>query len=556
MKHTAITIGPIHKTLQQARSTKAIWAASYLFSYLIKKLLIKSNVTNNDVILPYFEPSDLTTSFHVGLFPDRILFNKEMPVIENHIIEVIKEFSIEIEADLKKEKQSIKQQDVVDFFQDYLHFSALHIEVPDGENKIFYLNKYLDSRELQNKVVVNAKNNFLYEFLEDKYYNFLVTNEFDAKEKRFPSTIEIAMAEFKEKNNTVYQNAVNLSFKNQRKPDGVEFQESFINQIYNNEVFNKTKLNYQKYIAVVQADGDNMGSFIREMYNQENGNELITEFSKSLFNFSRQAVTLIEKYKGTPIYAGGDDLLFICPIAHAGLIETDRPNKNKIVIKNSIITLIEDIDKIFEELILNNDLFKEILEKVNKKPSMSYGLSISYYKYPLNQALEQGVNQLFYKAKKTCEKNAVSYAILKHSGQFIGTLFHKSKPSYKTFSELITTKVHDENYVKSITHKINPLESVIYGIGSISDDTKRLEKWHNFFWNNFDESVHRKKVNGQKVLIDFLDITKKLLDEVYLENPIHNITDTNKCMEQHQSNINQVYAALRFVEFLNNKEER
>ncbi len=474
-----------------------------------------------------------------------------MSDIEKHINEVIQEFSKEVARDLGE-----NEDDLFNFFTDYLHFSALHIDVPEDENKIFFLNKYLDSKELLNKVVVNAKSNFLYDFLEEKYYNFLVTNEFDKKEKRFPSTIEIAMAEFKDKDVLVYQKSVNDSFKGQRKEDGVEFQENFTKQIYNNQGFNKVKLNYQKYIAVVQADGDNMGNFIVEMYNQKNGNELITEFSKSLFTFSKQAVKLIEAYKGTPIYAGGDDLLFICPVAHAGPTETDISNKNKIIIQKSIITLIDEIDEIFEKLILKNDQFKGILEKVKKKPSMSFGLSISYYKYPLNQALEHGVNQLFYKAKKTCEKDAVSYAILKHSGQFIGTLFHKSKESYKTFATLITTKVQDENYVKSITHKINPLESVVYGIGLETNNALRSEKWHNFFWNNFDESVHRKKVNGQKVLIDFLEITMKLLDEVYLENPIHSITDANKCMEQHQSNINQVYAALRFVEFLNNKEER
>ena len=36
MKYTAISIGPIIKTLAMARKPRELWAASYLFSYLMK----------------------------------------------------------------------------------------------------------------------------------------------------------------------------------------------------------------------------------------------------------------------------------------------------------------------------------------------------------------------------------------------------------------------------------------------------------------------------------------------------------------------------------------
>ena len=37
--YLAITIGPIYKTIQQARSTREIWAASFVFSLMMKEIL-------------------------------------------------------------------------------------------------------------------------------------------------------------------------------------------------------------------------------------------------------------------------------------------------------------------------------------------------------------------------------------------------------------------------------------------------------------------------------------------------------------------------------------
>ncbi|MCS3029984.1 hypothetical protein NXX08_16445 [Bacteroides fragilis] len=39
MKYIAITLGPITRTIEMAESTKELWAASYFFSYLAKKIV-------------------------------------------------------------------------------------------------------------------------------------------------------------------------------------------------------------------------------------------------------------------------------------------------------------------------------------------------------------------------------------------------------------------------------------------------------------------------------------------------------------------------------------
>ena len=81
-------------------------------------------------------------------------------------------------------------------------------------------------------------------------------------------------------------------------------------------------------------------------------------------------------------------------------------------------------------------------------------------------------------------------------------------------------------------------------------------QFDNFFENNFNESEHTVKVNGKKQLISFLEKTKELLKAVYSENPVHLEQDEEKQKSMSKTNLNQVYAALRFAEFINNKEER
>ena len=78
----------------------------------------------------------------------------------------------------------------------------------------------------------------------------------------------------------------------------------------------------------------------------------------------------------------------------------------------------------------------------------------------------------------------------------------------------------------------------------------------NFFINNFNESEHTKYVNGRKELIEILAITKNLLKAVYTENPVYIESETDKQKVINSENLNKVYASLRFINFLNNKEER
>ena len=555
MKYTALTIGPIHKTLQSAKSTKAIWAASYMFSYLMKEIIKKANLKESDyVILPQHEPDDLTATNNVGLFPDRLIVKGEILNLQDIIDQVKEEFAQNVAKDIGE-----NQNNVVQYFKEFFNFNFIELDLPENTNVIFAVTPLLDTAELKQPVLRHPENDFLNDFLENKYYNFLIINEIDKKNKRFPSTIEIANAEFKEVSEEKFNYYVNTLFKKKKDEDKTDNQQNFIDLIRNDAKFKLTYRNYQKYITVVQADGDNIGSFIKQLY-EEKTNPVghVNRFSANLMKFSKEAVKLIEKYQGTPVYAGGDDLLFLAPVAHTK-VDTKTGG---VFVEKSILTLIDKIDKIFNKYFLsyNEDgfNFKSIIETLPKKPSMSYGVSVSYYKFPLNEALAEGVRQLFYTAKQTCNKNAVSYAVLKHSGQYFGTTFHKNEESFKTYNELIAQQVQNADYIHGVVYKLEPLQAVFYGIGLKNEESKRNAELDNFFPNNFNESIHIQinKVTGEKELTPFLQSLKQLFKDVYTEHKVSSGSNEDEKKAINTNNLNKIYAALRFIGFLNEKEER
>jgi len=565
--YTALTIGPIIKTLQSVKSTKAIWAASYMFSYLMKEMIKKIKEENSGIrfLIPHTNEvkingktlNPLNGNSHAGLFPDRFITEGKVDDLNNTIKKILEKFAKDVFDDLNKIKKDEEKPKVIDenliikFLENYINFYHLNIELEDNKNVIDEIYKLLDSLELQQRVIEKADIDYLHYFFEKCYYNILIRNQFEKNEIKFPSTIQIATAEFSINNE--YKAVENIL----KDKDDEKSQTNFIKRI--KEIAGDQYRNYQKYIAVVQADGDNIGVFNKFLYDQPDKENLIKLFSQNILSFSIEAVKLVNGFRGTPIYAGGDDLLFFAPVAHSHF-DTDNKRVN---IEKTIINLINEIDKKFDfyfkddpvlaKVINDQDAVKKFEEKGEKfrKPSMSYGVSISYYKYPLTQALEQGAKQLFDKAKAG-NKNAVSFTILKHSGHYFGTTFHKKSASYSKFSELITTPFEKEEFIKSIIRKLDPQKYVFMAIGERGKDY-RNKMIDSFFINNFNESIHKDKTDKSK-LVPFLENTKQLVKEVYEEEKVEGSKEEKAKIND--NNIMKIYSALRFIEFIHNKEER
>ncbi len=448
MKYIALTIGPIYKTLKNIKKTRELWGGSYIFSYIMKQIILKFK--DRDFVTPYTKDESIFKSGNeVGLFHDRFIFaskDGDKQRIEIAIDEVLKELS-------KNTHLSYE------FLKAY--FQVNFIEADVKENPIIELGPYLDTIEQFYKIGHYKKNELSKMLKTDN--SFLTKYAFGEK-KSFPSLPEIALYDLKD----------NINIKELLKDNELE--------IYDNKDLKRYLKPYHKYIAIVHADGDDMSKLIKDT-------SKLHDISKKLFEYCINSHKLISDFGGQTIFAGGDDLLFFAPVL----------SKNK-----TIFELLDDISKEF------NDKFKPMA-------TLSFGLSITYYKFPLYEALEKSRNLLFVKAKNS-PKNNIAYEVVKHSGQTFGGIIHKNSNAYQKFLDFVSIdKSIDDNFLHSLHHKIDLHKVTLESIKSDED------KLINFFKNYFNEEGHK----------EYKEFFDKLI--LYIRE---------------EQNMNNIYGTLRFVKFI------
>ncbi len=477
-KYIALTIGPIYKTLKNAKKTRELWGGSYIFSYVMKHLIEEFN--DREFIVPYIDGDIFESGKEVGLFHDRFIFKSQegdLEKLKNRISEVLCDIA---------QKSGISKE----FLKGYFQINYIEKELKDSDNPILNLSPYLDTKELFFKTFQYKKND-LQHFLKYRLNSsFLVKDAFDKSRTSFPSLPEIAMYDLKDRVDTTKYSDIDDELK-----------------IYEDKEINKQLKPYHKYIAIVQADGDNMGKVVEQLKSKEDFNE----FSKKLFEFCIESHKTIKKYGGQTIFAGGDDLLFFAPVV----------SSNK-----TIFNLCDDLSDIFNKKFENY--------QTEPKPSLSFGVSITYNKFPLYEALESARNLLFVKAKNV-DKNAIAFKVIKHSGQEFGTTIPKGLKevydNFIVFTSNISGSEDMDNFLHSIHHKLDTYKDIINLVGD--DETKVA----NFFENYFNEQEHKAYKSFFEALTDFIVA-------VYKEDAI-----------KEEEKLNLIYASLRFVKFIKGGKE-
>ena len=164
MKYIALTIGPIYKTLQNAKNPKALWSGSYLFSYIMKQII--SEFKTREFITPYIKDESIfDNESEIGLFHDRCIFeSKENDIykLKSVIDDVIKQLA----SNLKVEKSIVES---------YLQINYIERELSDDANPILEISPYLDTQELFFQASNDTKNSFI-NALKSKE-NFLLKNK-------------------------------------------------------------------------------------------------------------------------------------------------------------------------------------------------------------------------------------------------------------------------------------------------------------------------------------------------------------------------------------------
>jgi len=208
-RYIALTIGPIIKTLEKARKTRELWAASYFFSYLMKQIIQElKNKGHAQLIIPYTDDPERCQprkNLGAGLFPDRLILKSDTLSLQelNEIVSsVIRELADNI---CEKEKEACFK-----YLMKYLRLAAAEKQLDESNNPILEMNKMLDVLELQSPILIKEEE-YLNQFMFNEkdasrlYNSCLALDGFGEKIERFKSIPEIAVSSLI-KENMIHRN--------------------------------------------------------------------------------------------------------------------------------------------------------------------------------------------------------------------------------------------------------------------------------------------------------------------------------------------------------------
>lgn len=554
--YLAFTFGPIYKTLLKARKTRELWISSYLFSYLMRLLLTEIEKKKiGKILLPDISYINNYKSFHgAGVFNDRCMIElydgkpfsiKDYKTLRNKTIEI---FSGTFSA-----HPTLFIDPLTEYLQIYSVLKNLDLEElkkEEDEKKrsvVFILNKMMDDMERQTVYQPTASK--VVDTLFDKvteFYNLgfepgelktfknvkkvTTKGEVHVDILSFPSVVEVATKQLRikqpEYDNTVDELLIKgLSLLISEKKDELKDTDD-------TEIIEKLKKTFStdfktahKYICVVNADGDSMGQCLGKIGNNWDKLDL---FSKNLSTFARKSADIIHEYGGHPVYIGGDDLFFLAPV----ISTVDETNQ-------SIFELIKRLDLCFWEIWDNNKI-----KDVDVQTSMSYGISITYYKYPLAEAISLS-HELLGDAKKVPRKNAIATQVMHHSGQYSKTVFEKKAGgSFDEFLSLLKDFPTKGTFISSVHDRIRSDRTLIETIG-IDDPID----FSGYFNNEYDIANIRDHVkknfieNSIKIFESMFETQTK----IWLGKEPDEEKRKAKIKEEAMSQLDTIYRLLNFL---------
>ena len=532
-KYLGITIGPIIDTLDKANYPAGLWFVSAFFSHLSYSLCekIRSDFQGGleEILSPYFDDVDEDTTFisdGVGKYHDRIIAKMSDDLSKEDIAsktsKLIKEVKEKIIEDFEDWTDDTQKENIappasgteigpddIKFLHDYLqiHFVVLNENevlkskdsaTKENNNILLRISPYLDALELMQTTPSDDSHNIFSKLL------FSYDNV-EANTKILKTTLYNYVSKDKRQN----------ILENQKKS---------IKSIGNiaagrSKYAMRKKLKKYVYFAVVQADGDNMGKLLQKI----NTTEDIKMFSKTLLEYASEASKKVSEFGGMPIYAGGDDLLFLAPV--------ENTVGKKII---TIFDLCDQIDKLFTENINSLCKVKDI-----PAPSLSFGVSIQYYKYPLYEARQTAADLLFGVAKKHPNKNTMAIKLHKHSGQTIGL-----RMMMKDYQNVVTkfrqsfgdSNKNSDSDTYSLSSAIRTLQKNKRIMNVLENDTKEklmameeakvsddggkehLKALYKDAWKNFQDNVEQEKNAGLFKALGEIYFDHFIVDEVKNEH--------------------------------------
>jgi|LSQX01.2.fsa_nt_gb CRISPR-associated protein Cmr2 len=147
------------------------------------------------------------------------------------------------------------------------------------------------------------------------------------------------------------------------------------------------------YYAYLLADGDKMGQAIDALAKGKDGIQAHRKLSKALEDFSGGCARIVEEHGGSLVYAGGDDVLALCPL-------------------HTVLSLARALRDSF-----NDSVAYLSKEKMPSLPTLSVGLSICHHMSSMERARE--LAKTAEKMAKDAGRNALAIVLEKRSGGVI-----------------------------------------------------------------------------------------------------------------------------------------
>ena len=169
-------------------------------------------------------------------------------------------------------------------------------------------------------------------------------------------------------------------------------------------------------------------------------------------------------------------------------------------------------ETIFDLIDSVNDIFAKAFDSYQADVSLSYGVFVSYHKFPLYEALEQSADLLFGKAKTYRNCSAIHFQ--KHAGQSEGlVIFNDSLNSVIKLHKKITEGKEEENsrIILSAMHKLTLFKQMF-------NNAVTKTEIRNLFENTFDADAHKGNDFLKTILPEFFFDLKTTL-HIY---PINN----------------------------------
>lgn len=513
-KYIGITIGPIFDMMNLVSTPAALWATSYMFSMVSKETCTALKEKGYKIISPFFDSADnelFNKNDGIGLFHDRIIIEAE-------------EKDLDVINKIKKDVLTKvgKAFEVGDELKKRVLFIAAVIKTENGENPILKGGKILDSLELSRKVMFAEKGNPILETFtgvaseeEEKEENCKDANKKEGKNQKIKRIAK--------ENLDIDVSRWPMVFTKTSKDSGEELQLIKSLPAIAGSV-RKSDLKKYNYFAIVRSDGDNMSKIIERLPintsdGQKNGLTL-TDFSKICLEYCSEVAKLVKEFKGVPVYSSGDDLLAIMPCDSGE--------------KGTVLNFVKEVNNKFGEM------FKPYINIINAAndnlsdndkiavPSLSFGISICFKKFPIYEALADSADLLFNIAKS--KKNCTAIRLQKHSGQSEGLLiFNDALDSYLELQQIVLGK---DDSISDV------LLSALYKTEKFSKlflEAKDESQIKNLFVNTFDAPAHDSNNFLHKNLPEFYGEIRKnnrilALSSDGLEEELNDITVFNFVM--------------------------